>query len=302
MLAASAAFIAAATLLPAADPAVLLKDPAVQSLLEVAKRNEPDTIALLVRLTEIPAPPFKEEARAAVLKQLFEQHGLKNVFIDRAGNVVGTRPGAQPRPNVVVSAHLDTVFPEGTDVTVKRDGNILKAPGIGDDTRGLAELISVLRALQETKTPTTGTITFVATVGEEGLGDLRGVKELFDHTLKDKVDMFISIDGGGTSSITAFGVGSYRYRVTFKGPGGHSYGAFGLVNPIHALSRAAAVIADIQVPASPKTTFNIGRIGGGTSVNSIPFEAWMEIDMRSPDPGPAQHRARADHYGASRRP
>jgi tripeptide aminopeptidase len=218
-----------------------------------------------------------------VLKQLFEQHGLKNVFIDRAGNVVGTRPGAQPRPNVVVSAHLDTVFPEGTDVTVKRDGNILKAPGIGDDTRGLAELISVLRALQETKTPTTGTITFVATVGEEGLGDLRGVKELFDHTLKDKVDMFISIDGGGTSSITAFGVGSYRYRVTFKGPGGHSYGAFGLVNPIHALSRAAAVIADIQVPASPKTTFNIGRIGGGTSVNSIPFEAWMEIDMRSPD-------------------
>jgi tripeptide aminopeptidase len=277
-------FLAAtAALLPAADPAVLLKDPAVQSLLEVAKRNEPDTIALLVRLTEIPAPPFKEEARAAVLKQLFEQHGLKNVFIDQAGNVVGTRPGAQPRPNVVVSAHLDTVFPEGTDVTVKRDGNRLKAPGIGDDTRGLAELISVLRALQETKTPTTGTITFVATVGEEGLGDLRGVKELFDHTLKDRVDMFISIDGGGTSSITAFGVGSYRYRVTFKGPGGHSYGAFGLVNPIHALGRAAAVIADIQVPASPKTTFNIGRIGGGTSVNSIPFEAWMEIDMRSPD-------------------
>ncbi|HRG56710.1 MAG TPA: M20/M25/M40 family metallo-hydrolase, partial [Lacunisphaera sp.] len=273
-------------LLPAADPAVLLKDPAVQSLLEVVRRNEPDTMALLVRLTEIPAPPFKEEARAAVLRQLFEQHGLKNVFIDRAGNVVGTRAGAQLRPNVVVSAHLDTVFPEGTDVTVKHDGNRLKAPGIGDDTRGLAELISVLRALQETKTPTTGTITFVATVGEEGLGDLRGVKELFDHTLKDQVDMFISIDGGGTGTITAFGVGSYRYRVTFKGPGGHSYGAFGLVNPIHALGRAAAVIADIQVPASPKTTFNIGRIGGGTSVNSIPFEAWMEIDMRSPDPVP----------------
>jgi tripeptide aminopeptidase len=282
-LPALAVFGAAAGALTAADPQILLRDPAVQSLLEVVKRNEPDTMALLIRLTEIPAPPFKEEARAAVLKELFELHGLKNVFIDKAGNVVGTRPGAQPRPNVLITAHLDTVFPEGTDVTVKRDGHILRAPGIGDDTRGLAELVAVLRALQETKTPTTGTITFAATVGEEGLGDLRGVKELFNETLKDQVDMFISIDGGNPSGITAFGVGSYRYRVTFKGPGGHSYGAFGLVNPIHALGRATALIADIQVPASPKTTFNVGRIGGGTSVNSIAFEAWMEIDMRSPD-------------------
>lgn len=269
--------------LGAADPAELLKDPAVQSLLEVAKRNEPDTIELQVRLTEIPAPPFQEQVRAAELKRLFEQYGLQNVFIDKEGNVLGTRPGAQARPHIVVSAHLDTVFPEGTDVRVKREGNVLRAPGIGDDTRGLAELISVLRALQETKMPTTGTITFVATVGEEGLGDLRGVKALFNETLKERVDMFISIDGGTTNTITAFGVGSYRYRVTFKGPGGHSYGAFGLVNPIHALGRAVDAIADIQVPATPKTTFNVGRIGGGTSVNSIAFEAWMEIDMRSPD-------------------
>jgi acetylornithine deacetylase/succinyl-diaminopimelate desuccinylase-like protein len=278
-----AVFAAAAAALRAADPVALLKDPAVQSLLDVARRNEPETIALHIKLTEIPAPPFKEQARAAVLKELFEQFGLKNVFIDKAGNVVGTRPGAQPRPNVVISAHLDTVFPEGTDVTVKRVGQTLRAPGIGDDSRGLAELVSVLRALQETKIPTTGTITFVATVGEEGLGDLRGVKMLFDETLKDRVDMFVSIDGGGVSGITAFGVGSYRYRVTFKGPGGHSYSSFGLVNPIHALGRAVDQIADIQVPASPKTTFNVGRIGGGTSVNSIAFEAWMEIDMRSPD-------------------
>lgn len=255
----------------------------MQSLLDVAKRNEPDTMALHIRLTEIPAPPFKEQARAAVLKELFAQSGLENVFIDKAGNVVGTRPGAQPRPNVVVSAHLDTVFPEGTDVKVRRDGKLLRAPGIGDDTRGLAELVSVLRALQETKIPTTGTITFVATVGEEGLGDLRGVKALLDDTLKDRVDMFISIDGSGVSGITAFGVGSYRYRVTFKGPGGHSYGSFGLVNPIHALGRAVDHIADLQVPVSPKTTFNVGRIGGGTSVNSIAFEAWMEVDMRSTD-------------------
>jgi acetylornithine deacetylase/succinyl-diaminopimelate desuccinylase-like protein len=178
------------------------------------------------------------------------------------------------------------VFPEGTSVKVKRDGNILRAPGIGDDARGLAELVGVLRAMQEAKIQTAGTLTFVATVGEEGMGDLRGVKALFDETLKDRIDMFISIDGGTAGAITAFGVGSYRYRVTFKGPGGHSYSAFGLVNPIHALGRAAAAIADIRVPASPKTTFNIGRIGGGTSVNSIPFEAWMEIDMRSPDPVP----------------
>lgn len=275
--------LAGAVALAAADPAVLLKDAAVQSALETIKRNEPDTLALTIKLTEIPAPPFKEEARAAVMKTIFQELGLQNVFIDKAGNVLGTRPGAQPHPHVVVSAHLDTVFPEGTDVKVRREGNLYRAPGIGDDTRGLAELVSVLRALQETKLPTTGTITFVATVGEEGLGDLRGVKELFNETLKDKVDMFISIDGGPVSGITAFGVGSYRYRVTFKGPGGHSYGAFGLVNPIHALGRAAATIADIQVPATPKTTFNVGRIGGGTSVNSIAFEAWMEIDMRSPD-------------------
>jgi len=278
-----AAVLGSAVLVRAADPAVLLKDPAVQALLETAKRNEPEILELQVKLTEIPAPPFKEEVRAAELKKIFEQYGLQNVFIDKEGNVLGTRPGSQPRPHVVVSAHLDTVFPEGTDVTVKREGHVYKAPGIGDDTRGLAELVSVLRAMQETKIQTTGTITFVATVGEEGLGDLRGVKALFNDTLKDRVDMFLSIDGGPVTGITAFAVGSYRYRVTFKGPGGHSYGAFGLVNPIHALGRAVAKIAEVQVPATPKTTFNVGRIGGGTSVNSIAFEAWMEIDMRSPD-------------------
>lgn len=265
------------------DPAVLVKDPAIQAAFAAAKRNEPEALELQIRLNEIPAPFFKEEARAAEMKKLFEQLGLKNVFIDKEGNVLGTRPGANPKPHVIVAAHLDTVFPEGTDVTVKREGNILKAPGIGDDTRGLASMLSIIRALDEGKVKTNGTVTFVANVGEEGLGDLRGTKALFKDTLKDQVDYFVSIEPSQLPRIIYQGVGSYRYRVTFKGPGGHSYGAFGLVNPMHALGRAIAKIADIQVPFAPKTTFNVGRVGGGTSVNSIPFEAWMEVDMRSAD-------------------
>jgi acetylornithine deacetylase/succinyl-diaminopimelate desuccinylase-like protein len=265
------------------DPAALAQEPAIKAALDAVKANEPETVELQIKLNEIPAPPFMEQKRAAELKRLFEDLGLKNVFIDQEGNVLGTRPGKAAKPHVVLSAHLDTVFPEGTDVTVKRDGKILRAPGIGDDTRGLAELVSVIRALKEAKVETPGTITFVASVGEEGLGDLRGVKAIFNTTLKDQVDYYVAIDGGLPTNITHIAVGSYRYLVTFKGPGGHSYGAFGLPNPIHALSRAGGKIADIKVPVSPKTTFNIGRIGGGTSVNSIPFEAWMEIDMRSAD-------------------
>jgi acetylornithine deacetylase/succinyl-diaminopimelate desuccinylase-like protein len=259
-----------------------MKDPAVAAALEAAKRNEPRTLDEQVRICQIPAPPFKEEVRGREFEKLFRQLGLQNVFIDKVGNVVGTRPGAAPRPNVVIAAHLDTVFPEGTDVTVTRNGNVLKGPGIGDDCRGLAVLLSVIRALDEAKVRTPGTITFVANVGEEGLGDLRGVKELFGVTLKNRIDKFVSIDGTGFGTANV-GVGSYRYRVVFKGPGGHSYGAFGNANPLHALGRAIAKIADFQVPATPKTTFNVGRTGGGTSINSIPFEAWMEVDLRSPD-------------------
>jgi tripeptide aminopeptidase len=182
----------------------------------------------------------------------------------------------------VFSAHLDTVFPQETDVRVTREGAILKGPGIGDDCRGLAVVLGVIRALNEMRIQTPGTITFVGTVGEEGLGDLRGVKHLFGEELKGQIDRFVSVDGTGLG-ITHIGVGSKRYRVSYKGPGGHSYGAFGLANPIHALGRAISAIADIQVPREPKTTFNVGRIGGGTSINAIAFEAWMEVDMRSAD-------------------
>ncbi len=265
------------------DPAVLKDDPAIKAAFAAVLKNEPEMIELQARLCAIPAPPFKEEVRAAELKKLFEHYGLKNVFIDKIGNVVGTRPGAKPRPNVLIQAHLDTVFPAGTDVTVKRDGAILRAPGIGDDTRGLAALLATIRGLDDAKVQTPGTITFVANVGEEGLGDLRGTKQLFKETLKDQIDYFISIDGSDPAQIVFAGVGSYRFHVTFNGPGGHSYGAFGLVNPVHALGRAIAKIDAIQVPVNPKTTFNVGVIGGGTSVNSIPFEGWFEVDMRSPD-------------------
>lgn len=265
----------------AVEPKSLLSDPTIKAALAAIERNEPETLNEQARITEIPAPPFNETVRGLELKRLFEKLGLKDVRIDKTGNVIGVRPGALAKPNLVVAAHLDTVFPEGTDVHVKRDGKMLRAPGIGDDGRGLAAMLSIIRALDEGGVKTTGTITFVADVGEEGLGDLRGVKALFNETLKGKIDSFISIEPGAPGRVTSAGVGSYRYRVTFKGPGGHSYGAFGMANPIHALGRAIAKIGDITVPVSPKTTFNVGRINGGTSVNSIAFESWFEVDMRS---------------------
>lgn len=260
----------------------LMQDAAVKGALDRVQRNEGQVIEEQVRLCEIPAPPFQEQARGEALRQAFETAGLKNVRIDRVGNVIGDRPGLAPRPRLVFTAHLDTVFPEGTKVQTTREGRVIKGPGIDDDCRGLAVVLAVIRELDAARIQTPGTITFVATVGEEGLGDLRGVKHLFNQELQGQIDRFVSVDGGGMG-ITATAVGSLRYRVTFTGPGGHSYGAFGLANPVHALGRAAAHIGDLQVPRTPKTTFNVGRIGGGTSVNSIPFEAWMEVDMRSAD-------------------
>jgi acetylornithine deacetylase/succinyl-diaminopimelate desuccinylase-like protein len=182
----------------------------------------------------------------------------------------------------VIAGHLDTVFPEGTDVNVKVNGTRMSAPGISDDCRGLAVVLSVARAFARAKVQTKGTVYFVADVGEEGPGNLRGTRYLFEHSLKGKIDAFVSVDGGGNvGSITNHAVGSIRYKLTYHGPGGHSFGAFGTANPIHALGRAIAMIDELQVPASPKTTFNVGVIEGGTSVNSIPFSASAEIDMRS---------------------
>src|SRR5262245_53328548 len=266
----------------AVTPRDLLKDSSVAAALAMVKSTESDTIADQIRFCEIPAPSFKEEVRGRELQRVFQQIGLQNVRVDKVGNVLGDYAGAAPKPHLVVAAHLDTVFPEGTDVRVKRDGPILRGPGIGDDCRGLAVLVTIVKAMKSANIRPNGTVTFVANVGEEGLGDLRGVKALFNETLKDQIDAFVSIDGSGVR-VTNVAVGSHRYKFTFKGPGGHSFGAFGRANPIGAMGRAIDKIQELQVPKFPKTTFNVGRVGGGTSVNSIPFEGWMEVDMRSSD-------------------
>jgi acetylornithine deacetylase/succinyl-diaminopimelate desuccinylase-like protein len=262
------------------DFGALIQSRDVATALAHVRVNEPWVIDQQISLCEIPAPPFKEQQRAEALKALFETFALKNIRIDAAGNVLGERPGTGAGPRLVFSAHLDTVFPEGTKVDVTRTGNVLAGPGIGDDCRGLAVMAGVIRAMHEAGVSTPGPITFVGTVGEEGLGDLRGVKNLFNVELKGQIDRFVSVDGSGYG-ITHVAVGSRRYRVAFKGPGGHSFGDFGNANPIHALGRAIEAISNFDVPASPKTTFSVGRVGGGTSVNSIAFEAWMEVDMRS---------------------
>ena len=237
----------------------------------------------LIELTEIPAPPFKEEKRGLRFAELLEEAGLTDVSIDAVGNVIGRRPGRDGNRVIAYTAHLDTVFPEGTDVTVRVDGDTLHAPGIGDNTRGLVAILGVLRAMQYADIETEADILFVGNVGEEGLGNLRGVKHLFREG-GPQIDALIAVDGGGEDRLVYGGVGSHRYRVTFRGPGGHSWGAFGTANPHHAIGRAIAAFVE-EAPtvtrSGEKTSYNVGRTGGGTSVNSVPFESWMEIDLRS---------------------
>jgi tripeptide aminopeptidase len=236
----------------------------------------------LVTLTEIPAPPFKEERRAKAYLEMLRRVGLSDVEMDPEGNVMGVRKGTGTGSMLAVVAHLDTVFPEGTDVKVRRAGTRLMAPGIGDDTRGLALMLAIIRAMDAAKCQTAGDILFVGNVGEEGEGDLRGVKYLLRKgRYKDQIKQFLAIDGNAQNTITRGGVGSKRYRVVFTGPGGHSYGAFGLVNPAYAMAAAIAKFSDVQVAARPKTTYNIGVVRGGTSVNSIPAEVSMDVDIRS---------------------
>ena len=267
----------------AADVAGLLETPTVNAALESARAREPETLAFQRRICEVPAPPFGEAARATAYADAFRAADLADVRIDAEGNVLGVRPGRAARPRLVFSAHLDTVFPEGTDVRVTRTGEVFRGPGISDDCRGLAVLVAVVRALDAGGVETGGPITFVGTVGEEGLGDLRGVRALFTETLPGRIDRFVSVDGAGLGMLGT-AVGSRRYRVTFTGPGGHSFSSFGIPNPIHAVGRLMAAVAGLEVPADPRTTFNVGRVGGGTSVNAIAAEAWIEVDLRSTDP------------------
>lgn len=270
---------------PAKGVARLVASPAFRAATAKLDADYDRTVADIVALTEIPAPPFKEEARAKAYLAMLEAHGLSNVEMDAEGNVMGVRPGTATKgkgPFVVIAAHLDTVFPEGTDVKVKREGTRLMAPGIGDDTRSLATLLAYVRALDAAGIKTKRDILFVGNVGEEGPGDLRGARFLFNKgPYKGRISAFFSMDGSDPSRIVDKGVGSKRYRVTFKGPGGHSYGAFGIVNPMAAMARAVTDLYAVQTPKQPKTTYSASVTGGGTSVNSIPNSVFMEFDMRS---------------------
>ena len=259
----------------------LLASPVIRKLLDDIRADDARTLAEHRQLTEIEAPPFAEKVRAEVMLQRFRALGLADAAIDAEGNVVGLRKGVGSGPLLVVSAHLDTVFPAGTDVRIKEREGRLYAPGIADDTRGLAVLLAWIKALNENGIRTTGDILFVANVGEEGLGDLRGMKRVF----KDRpgIDGMVGIEPSPMNSITSIGTGSHRYEVTFRGPGGHSFEAFGAVSAIHAMGRAIAKIAEIRTPAEPKTTFTVGTVTGGTSVNTIAGDAKMQIDMRSND-------------------
>jgi tripeptide aminopeptidase len=258
----------------------LVDNPKVKAALEVIKVDDAATFAEQKHITEIASPPYKEKVRAEYYLKRMQELGLKDATIDAEGNVIALRKGTgSGHPKLAIAAHLDTVFPEGTDVTVKEKDGTFVAPGLGDDARGLVALLSIIKAMNANDISTVGDIMFVGDVGEEELGNLRGMKALFrDHT---DIDGFISIDGLGIDRIANQGTGSHRYEFVFKGPGGHSFQEFGLPSAIHAMGRAIAKIADLQTPSNPKTTFTVGTASGGTSVNAIASEARMAVDMRS---------------------
>jgi acetylornithine deacetylase/succinyl-diaminopimelate desuccinylase-like protein len=267
---------------PAVDKAYtqLMAAPAIRQLLAAVQADHPRTIDDLKLLTEIEAPPFKEQKRAEAFLARMKAVGLTDARIDAEGNVVGLRKGSGGGPKLLISAHLDTVFPSGTDVKVKERDGKLYAPGISDDTRGLTVLLSWLKVLNDQKVQTVGDLLVVGNVGEEELGNLRGMKHLFaEH--KD-IDGMVGLEPSPDGSVLVLGTGSHRYEFVFKGPGGHSFGAFGQVpSAIHGMGRAIAKIADVQTPANPKTTFTVGTVGGGTSVNTIAPDARMAVDIRS---------------------
>ena len=257
----------------------LISAPQVQAVLAALKADDARTLVDLKALTEIPAPPFKERARAEAFRARLLLLGLTDAKIDAEGNVIGLRKGSGSGPLLVVSAHLDTVFPEGTDVTVStRDGR-LYAPGISDDTRGLVVLLSWLKVLNDGPLQTIGDLLFVGDVGEEELGNLRGMKALF--AAWPQIDGMVGLEPGEGDGVIVHGTGSRRWEVSFHGPGGHSYAAFGQPSAVHAMGRAIANIAELRTPETPRTTFTVGTAGGGSAVNAIAAEARMTIDIRS---------------------
>jgi len=253
-------------------------DPRVARVLEILRASGKATTEEQIRITEIPAPPFQESVRAAYMKKLLASAGLR-VETDDTGNVIGEWAGTSP-DIVMLTAHLDTVFPPSTDVRVKQEGGRLLAPGISDNGTGLASLAAIARAFREAKIKTTKTILFVADVGEEGEGNLRGMRALAE-SYKKRLKYVLALDGASTEYVTTAALASRRVEVTISGPGGHSWTDFGAPNPIHALGRGIGRFVTVRVPESPRTSFNVGEIEGGTSVNSIPSSAHMKVDLRS---------------------
>jgi len=253
--------------------------PEIRSALSWFTRNLAWINDQQVRITEIPAPPFQEAARASAVKTLLAESGL-NVQIDKTGNVIGELSGATEKEIVMLTAHLDTVFPPGTDVKVRREADRLSAPGISDNGTGLAALVSIARAIHESHIKPRRTILFVADVGEEGEGNLRGMRALVDD-YRSRLKAAVVLDGSGTDHVTTKALASRRLEVLITGPGGHSWSDFGMPNPINALVRGSIRFINTKVPASPRTTFNLGQIEGGTSVNSIPYDAKLKVDIRS---------------------
>jgi len=248
----------------------------------LAARDE-DVLRVQIAVAQVAAPTGDEGERAAWVRDRFAALGLAGVRIDDAGNVIGRRPGRRPDDPVVVCAHLDTVFPRGTLLTVRRDGRRFSGPGITDNGRGLAVMLALAESIDGRGVPLDRPVEFVGTTGEEGNGDLRGVKRYFAH-LADRPAGMIAIDGAGDERIIHRALGSRRYRVTFSGPGGHSWAAFGAPNAIHAAAAATARLAAVPLSTMPRTTLSVGRIGGGISVNAIPDHAWIELDVRSAGP------------------
>ena len=275
---------AAVLLLPlsvaAQDVRLAESDPAVRRAMDALQAQQAWTLEQQISICEIPAPPFKESVRAEEFRRRLVSFGYTDTRIDSEGNVIATL-GAGDGPAVMIAGHLDTVFPEGTDVRTTRTGNRIAGPGIGDDCRGLAVVLTLAKVMKETGLTPRGRIHFVGNVGEEGPGNLRGVRHLLTKEFVGQVGYFISVDGAGAASIVSRAVGSHRYTISFEGPGGHSYGAFGMTNPMHAMGRAIAKIAELPVPAGARTTFNVGIVRGGTSVNTITPLAQMDVDMRS---------------------
>jgi acetylornithine deacetylase/succinyl-diaminopimelate desuccinylase-like protein len=253
-------------------------DPRIARVLEILRGSTSATTEEQIRITEVPAPPFQESVRAAYMKKLFASTGLR-VEMDDTGNVIGEWTGSSPEI-VMVTAHLDTVFPAGTEVRVKREGGRLLAPGISDNGTGLAALVALSKAFREAKIKTTKTILFVADVGEEGEGNLRGMRALVE-SYKKRLKYVLALDGSATEYVTTAALASRRVEITITGPGGHSWSDFGAPNPIHALGRGIGRFVTARVPESPRTSFNIGEVEGGTSVNSIPSSAHMKVDLRS---------------------